>query len=148
MFNTESISIFQLNKYVLERNLKGLTQEDALVSPLPGGNCINWIVGHILVSRDDLRDMLGLQRVCSDEMTALYRRGSGNVNSVNSMNISELLDIYNSGQQELEDCIGETDFTGSEKALKDLATLAFHEAYHIGQTGLLRRIAGKEGAIK
>jgi uncharacterized damage-inducible protein DinB len=29
-----------------------------------------------------------------------------------------------------------------------LATVFFHQAYHVGQTGLLRRIAGKEGAIK
>lgn len=25
--------------------------------------------------------------------------------------------------------------------------LAFHEAYHVGQTGLLRRILGKPGAF-
>jgi hypothetical protein len=24
----------------------------------------------------------------------------------------------------------------------------FHQAYHVGQTGLLRRIVGKEGKIK
>jgi hypothetical protein len=29
-----------------------------------------------------------------------------------------------------------------------LTTVLFHQAYHSGQTGLLRRIAGKEGAIK
>ena len=29
-----------------------------------------------------------------------------------------------------------------------LSFLHFHEAYHIGQTGLLRRLAGKEGAIR
>jgi len=29
-----------------------------------------------------------------------------------------------------------------------LAGLVFHEAYHVGQTGLLRRIAGKGGAIE
>jgi uncharacterized damage-inducible protein DinB len=29
-----------------------------------------------------------------------------------------------------------------------LAFLQFHEAYHCGQIGLLRRIAGKEGKIK
>jgi hypothetical protein len=28
-----------------------------------------------------------------------------------------------------------------------LHVLHFHEAYHIGQTALLRRMAGKEGAI-
>jgi len=29
-----------------------------------------------------------------------------------------------------------------------LAVLQFHEAYHAGQLGLLRRIAGKKGAIQ
>jgi hypothetical protein len=28
-----------------------------------------------------------------------------------------------------------------------LAILQFHEAYHVGQAGVLRRIAGKQGAI-
>jgi uncharacterized damage-inducible protein DinB len=28
-----------------------------------------------------------------------------------------------------------------------LANISFHQAYHAGQTGLLRRIAGKPGAI-
>jgi uncharacterized damage-inducible protein DinB len=29
-----------------------------------------------------------------------------------------------------------------------ISTVAFHQAYHAGQTGILRRIAGKEGAIR
>ncbi len=29
-----------------------------------------------------------------------------------------------------------------------LAGLVFHETYHLGQTGLLRRVIGREGAIK
>jgi hypothetical protein len=29
-----------------------------------------------------------------------------------------------------------------------LATVAFHQAYHAGQTGTLRRVVGKSGAIK
>jgi uncharacterized damage-inducible protein DinB len=29
-----------------------------------------------------------------------------------------------------------------------LSLVMFHQAYHVGQSGLLRRIAGKEGKIK
>jgi len=29
-----------------------------------------------------------------------------------------------------------------------LTTIMFHQAYHAGQTAVLRRIAGKEGAIR
>jgi hypothetical protein len=30
----------------------------------------------------------------------------------------------------------------------NLATFVFHESYHVGQTGVLRRVAGKQGVIK
>jgi len=30
----------------------------------------------------------------------------------------------------------------------NLAVFAFHESYHVGQTGVLRRVAGKPGVIK
>jgi uncharacterized damage-inducible protein DinB len=29
-----------------------------------------------------------------------------------------------------------------------LATVFFHQAYHAGQAGVLRRVAGREGAIR
>jgi hypothetical protein len=29
-----------------------------------------------------------------------------------------------------------------------LAAFAFHEAYHVGQTGILRRVIGREGVVK
>jgi hypothetical protein len=29
-----------------------------------------------------------------------------------------------------------------------LAAISFHEAYHVGQTGLLRRVVGREGVVK
>jgi uncharacterized damage-inducible protein DinB len=29
-----------------------------------------------------------------------------------------------------------------------VATVIFHQAYHSGQTGVLRRVSGKKGAIK
>jgi hypothetical protein len=148
MFNRESIAIYQFNKYVLEVNLKDITQSDSLVSPAPGGNCINWIIGHILISRDDLREMLGLTRLCNEEMTLLYKRGSKNIDSSNAMDIYDLKTMLKDGQEELENAIGKTDFSNNEKGLIDLATLAFHEAYHTGQTGILRRITGREGAIK
>jgi hypothetical protein len=41
-------------------------------------------------------------------------------------------------------------FTGdpNETVGSNLATLVFHECYHVGQTGVLRRVVGKPGVIK
>jgi hypothetical protein len=32
--------------------------------------------------------------------------------------------------------------------IKDISTLCFHEIYHSGQLGYIRRVLGKTGAIK
>ena len=41
-------------------------------------------------------------------------------------------------------------FTGEpdETVGRNLATLVLHECYHVGQTGILRRIVGKPGVVK
>jgi hypothetical protein len=148
MKNFETISIFQLNKLVLDKNSKDMTHEDSLISSEKGGNSFNWVVGHILVSRDDLREMIGLERLCNEMITNLYKRGSLNFDSLQAMPLEDILKSFMEGQAEIENKIAETDYTGKPEALKDLTTVAFHEAYHVGQTGILRRIAGKDGAIK
>lgn len=41
-------------------------------------------------------------------------------------------------------------FTGdpNETVGSNFATFVFHECYHVGQTGILRRVAGKPGVVK
>ena len=39
------------------------------------------------------------------------------------------------------------DLSRDEEKIKNLMGLAFHEAYHAGQIGILRRVIGKEGVI-
>ncbi len=148
MKNSETLWVFQFNKMVLNTNLKDITHAESLVSPAHGGNSINWIVGHILLNRDDVREMLGLGRLFQDRSYKVYLRGSSQLDPNSAVNFGKLFTEFNDTQKELEDKLSETDFSDNPKGLKDIAFRAFHEAYHIGQTGLLRRIAGKEGAIK
>lgn len=106
--------------------------------------------------------MLGQPAVLGESALARYRRGS-----------SELRDAAEA--LPLENLIGAWDeqWTGIEAGLsaltpqrldepapfsprnkKDetvlslLTVILFHQAYHVGQTGLLRRLSGREGAIK
>ena len=34
-----------LTSYVLEKNVAGVSHEESLVNPSPGGSCLNWVVG-------------------------------------------------------------------------------------------------------
>jgi len=56
--------------------------------------------------------------------------------------------MFNASQEKIMKVLPETDLSGDEEKLKNITGLSFHEAYHAGQLGVLRRIAGKEGALK
>lgn len=132
---------------VLNRNLKDITHAESLVTPAQGGNSINWILGHIIVSRDDIRELIGLDKLCGDEMK-MYHRGAENVDPGELVEFKRLLDMYNEGQKMIEDKLKEIDLRDDNEKYRMVTFLAFHESYHTGQTGILRRIIGKEGAIK
>jgi uncharacterized damage-inducible protein DinB len=148
MKNKETISVFQFNNRVLHMNLDDLSHEESLSAPHGGGNSINWVVGHMLVSRDDVFELLGMPRLCSAELTENYQRGSCNISPGNATNIKELIRLFDETQKALVDKISEMEFSEKENDLRNLTFFAFHEAYHCGQTGILRHAAGKEGAIK
>ena len=33
---------------ILNRQTEGLTHQESLLQPQPGGNCLNWVVGHLV----------------------------------------------------------------------------------------------------
>jgi hypothetical protein len=148
MKNEETINVLKFNNRVININLAGITQEESLKSPEAGGNCINWVLGHIIVSRNDINEIVGLGKITDEKLENLYSRGTLNINRGNAEKIETLLEIFNGSQKALEDKVADTDLSSNADSLKELTFLAFHEAYHTGQTGLLRRVAGKEGAIK
>jgi uncharacterized damage-inducible protein DinB len=79
----------------------------------------------------------------------------------NALPIEELRRRYNAMQEPLVKAISAMpaellaskpprSMTGdlNETVGSNLATFVFHESYHVGQTGVLRRVAGKPGVIK
>src|SRR5690606_15782363 len=44
---------------VVERNVEGMTQEQSLARPAAGGNCANWILGHVVDVQNGLMQVLG-----------------------------------------------------------------------------------------
>lgn len=147
MHNYETVLVLKSSHLVLNRNLKDITHEESLITPHGGGNSLNWVLGHIIVSRDDIRELIGLEKLCGDNMK-IYDRLTEGLDPAQAIELSKLIEIYNSGQNTLEEKLKETDLRGDNEKYRSVTFLAFHESYHTGQTGLLRRIIGKEGAIK
>ncbi len=137
---------------ITNSTLDGISHEDSLVHPPNGGNCINWLVGHMLLSRDDVFERLGIERVWTDsEATAVYDRGSALLtDSGKAVELHVLLDLFNQTQPRLLEAMENLNKMPSEdgKMEEAVAFYNFHEAYHLGQIAILRRILGKESIIK
>jgi uncharacterized damage-inducible protein DinB len=148
--------------YVLERNLSELSEQESHVAPEAGGNCINWVLGHMTRTRLVLLHLLGKELPFPlEEFNAYDDRGGIPFTRKTAIPLDELKRRYKALQEPLVRALNElpqdlmdqpAPFSPSgnpnETTGTLLASFAFHEAYHAGQTGLLRRVAGKEGAIK
>lgn len=138
-------------------NTEGVTHEESLVRPGSGGNCINWVLGHIVVHRGVMLTLLGQPPFWSDEEAEVYRRGSsGDLPASRLKPLDALRADLESSSTRLRAAMAAADDTvlrspapsGKLTVGERLAFLVFHEAYHTGQIGLLRRLAGRPGAIR
>lgn len=147
-------------QFVLDKNLDGVSHDQSLIAPDAGGNCLNWVVGHIINSRDALLRMLGETSLWGPRQADIYARGSSALTAEQAdvVPLDMLREYLKESHARMVAAVeGLTDEDldrvvdgplGSDPLRKQLAGLVFHEAYHAGQTGILRRVAGLEGAMK
>ncbi|MCI0450380.1 MAG: DinB family protein, partial [Chlorobi bacterium] len=126
MNNIEIFTVYNFNHGVIHTNTEGLTHEDSLKSPAEGGNSINWVIGHILVSRDNVNELLGLPKICSEDMINFYKRGSKPITSMNAVKLEKLLEMLNESQKKLEEKIQQIDLKDDEQRARKLAFYSFH----------------------
>ncbi|HEX4006319.1 MAG TPA: DinB family protein [Acidobacteriaceae bacterium] len=152
----------QMAQGTVRRNTSDLTHDESVRQPDPGGNCLNWVVGHLVWVYDMVLPALGQQPVLGDRMPAGYHRHSNDrLDCAQSLPFAELLAGFEqaatrfqaglaSATPELLDAPAPVSPSNNPKETVRslLVSISFHQAYHAGQTGLLRRLAGKEGAIR
>ena len=148
--------------YVVKIQLDGLTHEDSLIQPHPGGNCLNWVLGHLVWAYDGTLDALGQKSVMGQGALDRYARGAPPIQEpAQAMAFDDLVAAWDEAAKRVDAGLGNltaeamtrpAPFSPSGDASETLGsllrTVMFHQAYHAGQTAVLRRIAGKEGAIK
>lgn len=146
---------------VVRLNVDGLTHEESLRQPQPGGNCLNWIVGHLVWVYAGALKLLHQEPVVRQDTLSRYARGAPALRSPDeARDFGELLATWDELTRRME--AGLAAFPAEELSLPAphspdddpdetmrslLSTVFFHQAYHAGQTAVLRRIIGRPGAI-
>jgi hypothetical protein len=151
-----------LCSYVLEKNVAGVSHEESLINPQPGGSCLNWVLGHLTRTRNQALGVFGRSPMFPEREFACYDDNGGvPFSRSTALPFEELKHRYKALQEPLVNGLNElsaekmdqpapVNMTGNSRETVGslIAALAFHEAYHVGQTGVLRRVVGREGAVK
>ena len=119
---------------------------------------MNWIVGHVVRTRNQAIGLLGGTPPFDDAQFAAY--GAGSFNPERALSLDELKRRFDTLSPVLADALAHTTSgqlsapapfsptnNPNETVGTLLASIAFREAYHLGQTGLSRRLLGKAGAL-
>lgn len=149
------IRFFETHQWTFHQHAQGITHEESCRAPEGGGNSLNWVLGHIVMERDIILRLIGGAPLWSDAEAAPYQRGTdGRPDPATARPLPELMEALDRSHAAIVDrlnAMGPAEFAApTEKGTvgADLAFLQFHESYHAGQVGLLRRILGKEGIIR
>jgi len=156
------VKMYELSYSALNRNLGGITNEESLLMPDAGGNSLNWVFGHVVTTRNTALRLAGSNPVFTGEDASIYQRGSNPTGSEKYLDLATLRGYWDDSQRQIipalaglsdEQLSGEVPEPFRRPPLNGslaeaLGRLHFHEAYHNGQIGLLRRFVGHEGAIK
>jgi uncharacterized damage-inducible protein DinB len=151
----EFVRAFARNVAIVQAQSEDLTHLDSLVQTPYNVNCLNWVVGHLVVGRDDILRAVGGSAVWSEETEERYRRESDPIleDGPGVLPYGDLLEALAETQRRIEHSVG--DLTEQQLAVETLSgdrsvSLAsrlrffyFHDTYHTGQTEILRQFAGK-----
>lgn len=148
------------NVMIIQQQTAGLNDADSLVQLPFRGNCMNWIVGHIITNRHNVLKLLDGYLPAEAALVERYGRESQPITGPGEgvLPLAELLTLLELTQQQVtarlsaitpEALTQPVAFFGNRSmpVTEWLMFFYFHETYHTGQTEILRQAAGKDDKI-
>ena len=148
------IRLFTIENDLIKNQTAGLTQAETLIQPQPSGNCMNWVLGHILETQVTLLTAVGGVSPVDPGALAIYKRESEPITAggpgvlpverlladIDAVHAALAARLAEMGPEDfaVEIQQGERRFTLAWRLL----FLHFHYTYHVGQLELLRQLAG------
>lgn len=160
VFTETIVAQLRFAQWAASRNLEAMTHADSIVRPAGGGNDFNWVLGHVIAVRNALLAALGEEPLWEPERSRAYGKESSEETG-SRLPLDELREALTAshervvaGLERIDDALldGKAPFSpgnNPDETLRSLlGKIVVHESYHIGQLGALRRVAGKQGAIR
>ena len=142
---------FKSNHWLACRLLEGISHDESLLTPEFQANCINWLIGHMIVGRDRALKALASPLIFGEAEKELYQTGSASLQKERALPLENLHAALDETQARLEQALSQvseeflaeiisTRF-GDRPRWQHISGLGWHETYHVGQLELLRQLA-------
>jgi uncharacterized damage-inducible protein DinB len=144
--------IFKLNNNLVARSLDGLSDEDMWRQASGSGNPIGWILGHITETRAGMLSEMGRPFDCG--WSRAFQRGSALQDRTGYPERAAIETAWKSTHAAMRDAfasvsddrlrspVSRRPVPGVENLIDLIAFLGFHESYHVGQIGFIRKQLG------
>jgi hypothetical protein len=156
---TDLIQGLDRNLGIIKAQTEGLTHADSLLQLPFRGNCLNWVLGHIVANRNTMLLFLGKEAIVSEAHAKRYGYGSEPVcgDGDDILTLEQLLTAMEQSHSALAACLSKTtaeelarevqSFLGTTTLGQLIFFLFWHESYHTGQPEYLRQLAGKDDKV-
>src|SRR5512141_1414564 len=93
-------SLYQAGHNSVRRNLGDISEEESLTPPPGGANCVNWVFGHIVATRQFVLGLAGGQPWWDEEQHRTYSAGDdGEFAPERALPLEVLLPDYDRSQE-------------------------------------------------
>ena len=145
-------SMFQANGSVFEKATQGIPEEKWLIQPGADSNHLMFIAGHVVVHRAFVPKYMGIE--WSAPWVGLFSRGAKRVTAGQYPSVAEIQTAWKEVSEKLKASLpkatpellaqpvpqGRPALDGTIAGA--IGLLRFHETYHVGQMGYLRKWLG------
>lgn len=150
--------IFKINNDLVVNSLEDISDADLWRRPSDTGSPLGWLVGHITESRSSLLTRLGLPLEIG--WPRIFERGSQVQGADVYPGRSMVMSAWRASRRTMRDAFAALTperlvepFGRSLPGLQNpniaelIAFIAFHESYHVGQMGYVRRLFGYKSLV-
>lgn len=151
------IETLKRNQWIVQAQTDGLSHADSLLQLPFRGNCLNWVLGHLAVHRDEMLENLGGTAVVSADDGAPYgRKSQPLLSDERALTLENLLGALAEQVEQLSACLEQSSPEALAKIINEergytlgehIEFYLWHDTYHVGQLEYLRQLAGKDDSI-
>ena len=88
---------------VVHLNVDDITQQESLIQPQPGGNCLNWVIGHLVCVYDKVLPLVGQTPVMEKERLQRYDRGTPELqDGAEALDLKELMAAWDEASRRID----------------------------------------------